>query len=221
MFTGLIEEVAVVERVEGTAAGAHLFLHAQRVVMDVRLGDSISVNGACLTVVQFSTRGFAVDVVPETLRRSTLAELRPGARVNLERALRAGARLGGHIVSGHVDAVGRITGVQTDGLARVLTIAVPTDILRYVVEKGSICLDGVSLTVMDVQASTLRVSIIPHTAANTTLEAARTGTRLNIECDILAKYVERLLGPLTSVGSVERPATSDLSQAWLAEQGFV
>lgn len=211
MFTGLIEEVAVVQRVERTGHGAHLHLTAQTVLTDVALGDSIAVNGACLTVVGFGSDRFTVDAVPETLRRTTLGALVPGDRVNLERALRVGDRLGGHFVSGHVDGVGRIVEKAGEGLATVVVIQAGAEELRYIAEKGSICIDGVSLTVMDTSATTFRVSVIPHTGQHTTLLDKHVGARVNLECDMVAKYVERLL----------TGRTEGVTMATLRENGFV
>lgn len=200
MFTGLIEEVAVVQRVERTGRGANLHLAAKTVLEDIKLGDSIAVNGACLTVVRFSANVFAVDAVPETLRRTTIGTLAPGDKVNLERAIRVGDRLGGHFVSGHVDGVGRIVEKTGEGIAAVIVIAASPSEMRYIAEKGSICIDGVSLTVMDVTATTFRVSVIPHTGQHTTLLEKHVGAGVNLECDMIAKYVERLLDGAADVG---------------------
>ncbi|WP_067932237.1 riboflavin synthase [Alicyclobacillus kakegawensis] len=195
MFTGLVEEVARVVDIEPRAQSVRIRMAAERVLEDVRLGDSIAVNGVCLTVVAFDGRTFTADAVKETLRRSNLGRLRPGSRVNVERALRVGDRLGGHIVAGHVDAVGTLAARTQEGVATVLTISAPPSVLRYVVEKGSICVDGVSLTVMDVDDKGFRVSIIPHTGAHTTLLDAKVGQEVNLEVDVLAKYLEKLAAP--------------------------
>ncbi|MCL6631162.1 MAG: riboflavin synthase [Alicyclobacillus herbarius] len=195
MFTGLVEEVARVVALEPRAESVRIRLAAKRVLEGVRLGDSIAVNGVCLTVVAFDEHTFTADAVKETLRRSNLGRLRPGSRVNVERALRLGDRLGGHIVAGHVDAVGTLTARTQEGVATVLTISAPPSVLRYVVEKGSICVDGVSLTVMDVDDAGFRVSIIPHTGAHTTLLDAKLGQAVNLEVDVLAKYLEKLALP--------------------------
>ncbi len=202
MFTGLVEEIGTLIRAEPVAEGARLHIGARRVVEDVKLGDSIAINGACLTVVQHDVNGFAVEAVPETLRRTSLGRLSPGSLVNLERALRVGDRLGGHFVAGHVDGTGTVENVINDGLALVLTLRAPTDLMRYIAEKGSICVDGVSLTVMDTQAHRFRVSVIPHTASTTTLARARIGILVNLEVDMLAKYMEQLLRPTVDAMSV-------------------
>ena len=160
---------------------------------ELRDGDSIAVNGVCLTAVGPDAEGFAADVMRETLRRSSLGEVAPGRRVNLELPLRADERLGGHVVQGHVDGVGTVRAARDDGFARVVTIAASPELLRYVVEKGSIALDGVSLTVAEVAEDALSVSLIPETLARTSLGAAAPGTPVNLEVDVLAKYVEKLL----------------------------
>jgi riboflavin synthase len=167
---------------------------------DLSDGDSIAVNGVCLTAVGPDAEGFGADVMHETLRRSSLAEVRPGTRVNLELPLRADERLGGHVVQGHVDGLGAIRDVREDGFARVVTIAADPALLRYVVEKGSIAVDGVSLTVAAVDGDAFAVSLIPETLERTTLGSAAPGAPVNLEVDILAKYVEKLLGARAAAG---------------------
>lgn len=208
MFTGLIEEVGTVQRVVQNNESAQLWLSAKKVPADLKLGDSIAVNGVCLTVVSFSNQGFSVDAVPETMRRTNLGRLKSGSHVNLERALQLSDRLGGHIVSGHVDGVGVIDGVAVEGNATILSIAVSPGLSRYIAPKGSICVDGISLTVMDVTDKSFRVSIIPHTSEVTTLSRARPGLEVNLECDVLAKYVERLLFAQSPHELPEFPATA-------------
>jgi riboflavin synthase len=193
MFTGLVEDVGSVSDVQATDAGVRLTVRTP-LASQIGEGDSIAVDGVCLTAVAPGNGAFSADVMRETLRRSSLGALRPGGRVNLEQALRADARLGGHIVQGHVDAAGTVKSVRDDGFARVVTIAAPPELLRYVVEKGSIAVNGVSLTVSAVSSETLEVSLIPETLARTTLGAAAPGASVNLEADILAKYVEKLVG---------------------------
>ena len=193
MFTGLVEDLGTVAAVHATADGARLTLET-RLARQLGEGDSIAVNGVCLTAVGICGDRFGADVMHETLRRSSLGEVAAGARVNLELALRADARLGGHMVQGHVDAVGVVADVRDDGFARVVTIEADPALLRYVVEKGSIAVDGVSLTVAAVDDTTFAVSLIPETLERTNLGAARKDTIVNLEVDILAKYVEKLLG---------------------------
>lgn len=201
MFTGLIEEVGVVEGMEARGAGSRLRLRAPLVAEDLKEGDSVSVSGVCLTAVDVRGGGFGADVSPESLRRSTLGELKSGSLVNLERALRAGARLGGHIVQGHVDGVGVVESLELLGDNNWwLRVSVPEELERYLVFKGSVAIDGISLTVAAVEGRVVSVTVIPHTYANTTLKARRAGSRVNIETDVLAKYVEKMLGTLEVKG---------------------
>jgi len=224
VFTGLIEEIATVLRMERAQHSAHLHLLANVIVEDMRLGDSIAVNGVCLTVVAQGPTHFAVDVVPETLRRSNLGKLKAGDPVNVERAMKIGARFGGHIVAGHADGTGVLRQRTLEGIAQVLTIEAPPEIMRYVVDKGSICMDGVSLTVMDTTETTFRVSIIPHTSAHTTLLQSRVGSMVNLEADVIAKYVEKLtLGrtdSLANLGDPVNPSNRGVSLDFLQKNGF-
>jgi riboflavin synthase len=195
MFTGLVEEVGTVKEIRPAGKAIHLTIQSSVVIEDVSLGDSIACNGICLTVTKFDANSFTVDAVPETMRKTTLHELRPGSPINLERAMALGKRFGGHIVSGHVDGVGRIVSIEEEDIAKVVRIAAPPDVLRYVVEKGSITIDGISLTVMDVAADSFRVTVIPHAWQVTAFRHRRVGSLVNLECDIIGKYVERLLSP--------------------------
>ena len=207
MFTGIVEEVGTVERVQRGARSAVLHIKARTVPEDLRLGDSVAVNGVCLTVVSHHAGGFAADVMHETLDRSALADLRSGSRVNLERAMAANGRFGGHIVAGHVDGTGRIARLRRDDNAVWYTIQAGPEVLRYVVEKGSIAVDGISLTVARIEVDRFSLSVIPHTAAVTTLGERRTGDRVNLECDVIGKYVEKLLrtaGPRRPEGGLTR-----------------
>jgi len=192
VFTGLVQDLGQVDAVDATGDGARLRLRTA-LAGEVREGDSVAVNGVCLTATAVDADGFAADVMHETLRRSSLAQAVPGGRVNLELPLRASDRLGGHVVQGHVDGVGRIAAVREDGFARVVTVAAPPELLRYVVEKGSIAVDGVSLTVARLDDEGFDVSLIPETLERTTLGAAAVGDAVNLEVDVLAKYVERLV----------------------------
>ena len=218
MFTGLAEEIGTIRAIDAAKSGSHIKIRAPLVSSDLCLGDSVAVNGACLTVVHRDADGFIADAVPETMRRTNLGSLRPGSRVNLERALRVGDRLGGHIVAGHVDGVGRVVEVAPDGISHVIKVEADASVLRYVVEKGSVCLDGVSLTVMGVFSDSFTVSIIPHTGLHTTLSEVAVGTRVNIECDVLGKYIEKLAFPPKRMDEKQE---SKVSLDWLAEQGFV
>ena len=192
MFTGLVQDLGRVAAVESTPDGVRLAV-ATRLAGEIRAGDSVAVNGVCLTATQVLDGRFTADVMRETLRRSSLAEVGDGSPVNLELPLRATDRLGGHVVQGHVDGVGAVRAVRDDGFARVVSIAAPPQLLRYVVEKGSIAVDGVSLTVADVAGDGFSVALIPETLERTTLGRAAPGRVVNLEVDVLAKYVERLL----------------------------
>jgi riboflavin synthase len=192
VFTGLVADLGTVAEVHSTTDGVRLAIESP-LAGDLAEGDSVAVNGVCLTAVGLCGDRFGADVMHETLRRSSLAEVQAGARVNLELALQAHGRLGGHIVQGHVDGVGAISEARDDGFARVVTIAADPELLRYVVEKGSIAVDGVSLTVVRVDEDSFDVSLIPETLQRTNLGAARPGTPVNLEVDILAKYVEKLV----------------------------
>ena len=192
MFTGLVADLGTVSGVEATADGVRLRVHTA-LAAELRPGDSVAVNGVCLTAVSADGDAFTAEVMNETLRRSSLAEVTAGGRVNLELPLRAQDRLGGHVVQGHVDGLGSVASVEEDGFARVVTIRAPAGLLRYVVEKGSIAVDGVSLTVASVTADTFAVSLIPETLERTNLGAAAPGTPVNLEVDVLAKYVEKLV----------------------------
>jgi riboflavin synthase len=193
VFTGLVADLGTVAEVHSTDDGVRLAI-ASEVAGELAEGDSINVNGVCLTAIGPSGDRFGADVMNETLRRSSLAEVQPGSQVNLELPLEAHGRLGGHIVQGHVDGVGAIAAAREDGFARVLTISAEPEVLRYVVEKGSIAVDGVSLTVSRVDDGSFDVSLIPETLERTNLGKAMVGTPVNLEVDILAKYVEKLVG---------------------------
>lgn len=192
MFTGLIADLGSVKSVERVAEGATLEI-STALVGELTEGDSVAVNGVCLTATAINDGAFRAQAMQETLRRSSLEQLRPGSRVNLELALRADGRLGGHIVQGHVDGTGTIAGLREEGFARVLEIEVEHELTRYLVEKGSVALDGVSLTVSELRVGGFSVSLIPETLLRTNLGEARVGDRVNLEADILAKHVERLL----------------------------
>jgi riboflavin synthase len=203
MFTGLVEEVGKVLRLTRRGEGAHLYMSAHRVLEGTRVGDSISVSGACLTVVAIAGDTFAVDCMAETLEHTTIGSLRPGHEVNLERALALGDRLGGHLVLGHVDGVGEVVSSRTRGIAQELRISLPVELRGFVAGKGSIAVDGISLTVTDVTEVDFGLGIIPHTLRETTLRAVSPGRRVNLEVDVLARYVHRALGALVD-DSAER-----------------
>ncbi len=193
MFTGIVEEMGAVTAMEKTLAGTRVSFLASTVMSDLNVGDSVSVNGTCLTVVSKGDRDFAVDVSPETLSVTTLGLLAPGAPVNLERAMKINERIGGHLVSGHVDGVGTIRSRRQEGNAVLLTIEAPPDILRYCIAKGSVTVDGISLTINDLSDRAFSVAVIPHTARVTTLGLKQVNDQVNLESDLIGKYVERLL----------------------------
>lgn len=199
MFTGIIEEIGTIKGIKRGNRSVVLEVKAKKVLEDLKVGDSIATNGVCLTVTSFSGGSFCADVMPETMQRSNLGGLHAGDPVNLERALSLNGRLGGHIVSGHVDGMGKIVGREKDENAIWVTIATSADLLRYIVEKGSITIDGISLTVVAVTDSGFTVSIIPHTQDETTLVKKQVGDDVNLENDVIAKYVEKLMCPAAPV----------------------
>lgn len=211
MFTGIIEELGTVEGVRRQGPSGQLDIRASTVLEGTRIGDSIAVNGVCLTVTQLRAAGFTADVMAETLRRSSLGELRPGTVVNLERALAADGRFGGHLVSGHIDGVGRIASLRREGNAVWIAVEAQPDILDLIVEKGSVAIDGVSLTVAGVNSSQFQISVIPHTGAQTTLLDKKPGCPVNLENDVIGKYVKKLLDGSRSRG---------ITEAFLMENGF-
>lgn len=216
MFTGIIEEIGTVRRIERGAAGARLTMAAKTVLEGTKLGDSIATNGVCLTVVSMTADSFSADVMAETLRRSSLGALQSGSPVNLERAMPANGRFGGHIVSGHIDGTGTVASQKREDNAVWVTVRTPAPLLRYIVEKGSIAIDGVSLTVAAVDEISFSVSIIPHTGVQTILLGKKPGETVNLECDMIGKYVEKLLAPYTA----EKSAASGITMEFLTRNGF-
>ena len=193
MFTGIVEEIGTIKAIQKGRNSAILRIQATKIMADMHIGDSIAVNGICLTVTEFSASEFAADVMHETLNRTNLGQLRQGSSVNLERAMAANGRFGGHIVSGHVDGLGTVSNIQRDDNAIWYTISAEPEILRYIVEKGSITIDGTSLTVARVSDKDFAISAIPHTVAITILGQKKVGDKVNLENDIIGKYVEKLL----------------------------
>ncbi|MEJ9149550.1 riboflavin synthase [Bacillus smithii] len=214
MFTGIVEEIGVVEQVLKGSQSLELLIRAEKIVEDVHLGDSISVNGVCLTVTSFSDTTFSADVMPETFRDTSLRQLVPGSKVNLERAMPANGRFGGHFVSGHVDGVGTIVSKQSVDNALYMTISAQPELSRYFMKKGSVAIDGTSLTIFRTENGLLTISLIPHTQEETILASKKVGDLVNIECDMLAKYVDHLM----SMGS--RSSESRISLDFLKENGF-
>lgn len=215
MFTGIVEELGTVRSVRRGAHSSVLSISAKEVLSDLKVGDSVAVNGVCLTATTVDSGGFTADVMHETLNRSSLGALTAGSHVNLERAMAANGRFGGHIVSGHIDGTGIITALKQDDNALWYTVSAPPALLRYIVEKGSVAIDGVSLTVAAVGESWFSISAIPHTVAVTLLGEKGVGDVVNLENDVIGKYVEKLLRPQTP----EAPKRS-LTLEFLAEHGF-
>lgn len=215
MFTGIIEELGTVLELKRGSNSSQISIQADRVLDDVKLGDSIAINGVCLTVTGFDRHRFSADMMAETLARTNLGDLSSGHKVNLERASRLGDRMGGHLVQGHVDGIGRLAEEQVVDIARVLRIQAPSEVLKYTVAKGSIAIDGISLTVVALFPDSFTVSIIPHTAAMTTLGFKKPGATVNLEADIIGRYVERLLKWKQNENG------SQLSAGFLAEHGFI
>lgn len=216
MFTGLVEEIGKVQSIVRSAKSAKIVIKAVEVLDETKIGDSISTNGVCLTVTEFTSNSFTVDVMAETMRRSNLNRLSSGDEINLERALRVGDRLGGHLVSGHIDGMGTISNFENEDNAVWLTISTVPEILRYIVQKGSIAIDGISLTVAYVDESVFKVSIIPHTKEITTLLRKRVGDIVNLECDMIGKYIEKLL-----ISNDQSPVKPNIDMNFLSEHGFV
>lgn len=215
MFTGIIEEIGAIRSITKGRHSAVLTIGAKRVLEDVHVGDSIAVNGVCLTVTSYGTDYFTADVMHETLNRSALSRLKGGSPVNLERAMAADGRFGGHIVAGHVDGVGKIIHIRKDDTAVWYTIEAEPSILRYIVEKGSITINGISLTVAGVTNRTFSISAIPHTVKMTTLSETGEGDMVNLETDIIGKYVEKLILP-----SAEGQKESKITKEFLTKYGF-
>lgn len=216
MFTGLVEELGKVKTIARGALSVRLTVSAKKILDDVKLGDSIAVNGTCLTVVDYGDTWFTADVMPETVERTALAGLKTGDTVNLERTLKVGDRLGGHIVSGHVDGVGVIRAKEQNDNAVIVKIEADAQVLRYIVKKGSIAIDGISLTVVEMGSNWFTVSLIPHTASVTTLGVKGTGETVNLETDIIGKYVEKLMG----LGPAKPQGKTTLTEDFLLEHGF-
>lgn len=242
MFTGIVEETGTVRKIIGQQVSGYIEIKAKKVLQGTQIGDSIAVNGVCLTVTRMQGDTFTADVMAETLRRTNLGSLPIGGKVNLERAMAADGRFGGHIVSGHIDGTGTIQSLQPEGNAVWVTIAAPASILHMIVEKGSITIDGISLTVAYVDEKVFKVSIIPHTGEETTLLTKKQGDVVNLENDVVGKYVEKLLMPYIGrqgassektvglsgnpiigsghSGSMESRNTEGITMEFLAEHGF-
>lgn len=215
MFTGIVEEVGTIENIKKQGISAAVKIRCKKILEDTRIGDSIAVNGICLTVTAMETDGFWADVMTETMYRSSFSETGRYAKVNLERAMAAGGRFGGHMVSGHIDGTGKIVHIKAEENAVWYTIQTGEDILRYIVEKGSVAVDGISLTIAKASEKEFKVSIIPHTRQETALTERTTGSRVNLECDIIGKYVERFLKDRKPEQKQSR-----VTEAFLTAHGF-
>lgn len=220
VFTGLVEEVGQLVSLRRGSDSARLKIAARLVMDGLAVGDSIAVNGVCLTVTSFDSGSFNADVMAETLAKTNLGALRPGDRVNLERALRLGDRLGGHLVSGHIDGVGEIVKKEKQDIATLVTVSAPSEVMRYIIKKGSVAIDGTSLTVVDYDQNTFMVSLIPHTAHATVLGDKKTGERVNLEGDLIGKYVERWLQAGKEDNNKNGPG-GGISGDFLAKHGFL
>lgn len=213
MFTGIIEEVGTVQTIQNGGNSSFIKVKAEKILEDIHIGDSIAVNGVCLTVTDYGKEMFCADVMNETLRRSSLGSLKNGSPVNLERAMSANGRFGGHIVSGHIDGTGNISSVKNDGIATWYTINTIPEIMNYIIEKGSVAIDGISLTVAKVSENDFSVSIIPHTAQQTILSYKKAGDVVNLENDIVGKYIKKFINPDNK--------KSNINMNFLAENGFI
>lgn len=225
MFTGIVEELGTIVSISKGAKSSRLTLQGQLIFEDMHIGDSIAVNGVCLTVTEKTSNTFTVDVMAETLRRSSLGNLTKGSKVNMERAMAANGRFGGHIVSGHIDGTGTIESFVKEDNAVWVTIAAPGNLLKYIIEKGSITIDGISLTVAYVDNRCFKVSLIPHTAANTTLLMKKAGDIVNLENDIVGKYIDKLLHfkleDENENSGQELDKSQGLTLEFLSENGFM
>lgn len=217
MFTGIVEEIGVIQGIKNGEKSSKILVKANKVLNKTKLGDSICTNGVCLTVTNIIGDTFEADVMAETIRRSNLSKLSIGSRVNLERALSLETKLGGHIVSGHIDGIGEIISLVKEDNATWVSIKASSEILKYVVEKGSIAIDGISLTVAYIDSEIFKLSIIPHTGEETILLKKRCGDTVNLECDVIGKYVEKLLG----LAKKEEVKKTSISESFLRENGFL
>lgn len=221
MFTGLIEEIGTISSIKKGSDSSEITIKSRKVIEDIKLGDSIATNGICLTVTSFSSNSFTVDIMSETLKVSSLSSLSTGDKVNLERALKFSDRLGGHMVSGHIDGTGDIISFKAEDNATIITISTSSDFLKYIIYKGSIAIDGVSLTVFYVDDSIFKTSIIPHTSSVTTLLDKNVGAKVNLECDMIGKYVEKLLLTNDKSDRSNNKSKNDISVNFLSDNGFI
>lgn len=217
MFTGIVEEIGTIKQIKNGLKSSKLIINCNKVLEKTEIGDSICTNGVCLTVTNINKGTFEADVMAETIRKSNLNTLKIGSKVNLERALSLSTRLGGHLVSGHIDGIGYIKDLKKEDSAIWITIKTSADILRYIVYKGSIAIDGISLTIAYVDDDVFKVSIIPHTLQQTILSSKNIGDSVNLECDMIGKYVEKLLG----ITSPDKQQANNINETFLKENGFI
>ncbi|RDC50016.1 riboflavin synthase [Acinetobacter sp. RIT592] len=217
MFTGIVEEIGTIKQIKNGLKSSKLIINCNKVLEKTEIGDSICTNGVCLTVTNINKGTFEADVMAETIRKSNLNTLKIGSKVNLERALSLSTRLGGHLVSGHIDGIGYIKDLKKEDSAIWITIKTSADILRYIVYKGSIAIDGISLTIAYVDDDVFKVSIIPHTLQQTILSSKNIGDSVNLECDMIGKYVEKLLG----ITSPDKQQSNNINETFLKENGFI
>ena len=222
MFTGIIEATGKISGIESRQGDSRFKISCSELDMsDVNLGDSIAVNGVCLTVIQFNDTGFTADVSSETISKSGFQNYKIGDRVNLEKALLANSRLGGHLVSGHVDGIGEITGRHQDARSWHFQVKAPNDIAHYIAKKGSITIDGISLTVNNISGAEFDVNIVPHTIASTSMGEFNVGTKVNLEVDLIARYLERLINKDSTINSVGDGSTESVTESMLRDSGFI
>lgn len=217
MFTGIVEEIGTINHIKNGVKSSKLIINCNKVLEKTEIGDSICTNGVCLTVTNINKGTFEADVMSETIRKSNLNTLKIGSKVNLERALSLSTRLGGHLVSGHIDGTGYIKDLKKEDTEIWITIKTSVDILRYIVYKGSITIDGISLTIAYVDNDVFKVSIIPHTLQQTILSSKNIGDSVNLECDMIGKYVEKLLG----ISNSDKQQSNNINETFLKENGFI
>lgn len=217
MFTGIVEEIGTIKQIKNGLKSSKLIISCNKVLEKTEIGDSICTNGVCLTVTNINKETFEADVMAETIRKSNLNTFKIGSKVNLERALSLSTRLGGHLVSGHIDGIGYIKDLKKEDSAIWITIKTSADILRYIIYKGSITIDGISLTIAYVDDYVFKVSIIPHTLQQTILSSKNIGDSVNLECDMIGKYVEKLLG----ITSPDKQQANNINETFLKENGFI
>lgn len=214
MFTGIVEELGTVSNIKQSGEAMELTIHANSILSDIKLGDSIAVNGICLTVTSFTASSFTVDAMPETMKSTSLCMLKPRSKVNLERAMAANGRFGGHFVTGHIDGVGTIVSKKQHFNAIYYKIGIPNDLLRYCLQKGSVAVDGTSLTIFDIDESSITISLIPHTVSESIIGEKVAGDIVNIECDMIGKYIEHFISKPAKRGS-------SVTESFLQENGFL